>query len=372
MAVITIDLDATAWFPQDTSTTTSSLTACPMAGARHWQNVARDEMCIGTVTYPSTLTTADVDGVRERFRELLQPLRAALIDCDIVDYGGTPAIRTIAKYRPAKGFAMTYVGALTVPVAPYIIELSIQAVERGTTGVREALVTSELIQTAGISELEQLARNIIPIEWKFERYHPGSHADVSYLSSDDARYDEKYPDHPLSRVRRGMRRLERTFRVTVNDPEAPGLCATLRQPEVRPVRSDEVVRELGYCAFADAMLVEAARANGVIDVPLETRQKVADETIERSVQKTIEESRKRPAAEARHLFNQPWSEAEVTRTMAGIYDTVLGNWRHSPDPRWRDLATLAQANKDSVPKSRDATPAGCSVMSKNCVDGEIG
>src|SRR6516225_8610180 len=100
MATITIYLDATAWFRWQCPTVQSPLAALPMAGAVGWQNVTRDEMCIGDLTYPSSLASGDVTAIREVFRALLLPLHAALISCDLVEFDGFSGIRTLAKYRP--------------------------------------------------------------------------------------------------------------------------------------------------------------------------------------------------------------------------------------------------------------------------------
>jgi hypothetical protein len=270
-----------------------------------WQNVTRDEMSVAATAYPPLLATGDLTEVRELFRGLLLPLNGALIACDMIEFDGVSVIRTLAKYRPATGSAMTYVGALTVPVASHVIELSIRASERRITGVREALVVAAMSQTAGISEREQLARKVMPVEWKFERYHPGSRGDVAYLVSDDEKYDAEYPDHPLSRVRRSLRRIERTFRVTVDDADGRDRSVQLRQPDVRPMGAEEVIRELGFPAFADAMAVEAARKNGHTDVALEIRQKAADDLMTASLKKKWEESARKPATGAIDSFLEP-------------------------------------------------------------------
>jgi hypothetical protein len=102
------------------------------------------------------------------------------------------------------------------------------------TAILEALITHELMQTAGTSEEEQLKRGVIPIELKFERYRPGTRGDLAYLLSDDEKYDAAFPHHPLTRVRRWLRHIERTFRVgPVEEPPAqpaakPGLFGKLR------------------------------------------------------------------------------------------------------------------------------------------------
>jgi hypothetical protein len=108
---------------------------------------------------------------------------------------------------------MAYAASLTAPLANLVIELLISASEDHFTGVREALIISELSQTAGPSEQRQLAQNVIPIEWKFERYEPGTGEISRTYSATTNKYDARFPEHPLSRVRRWLRRQERAFEV---------------------------------------------------------------------------------------------------------------------------------------------------------------
>jgi hypothetical protein len=198
------------------------------------------------------------------------------------------------------------------------LELLITASEDNFTGVREAMVMRDLIQTAGISEREQLARNEIPIEWKFERYHPGTRGSWSYLISDDEQYDAAYPRHPLTRVRRWLRRIERTYRVVMiaepPEPPAPpppaksagesgGLWERLRKtlgpkepttlrltpaPEqkrpqnrihisplpLKPMTLEEMMRELGFDVASDAITAEAIKRTAASFPPLAERQKI--------------------------------------------------------------------------------------------------
>jgi hypothetical protein len=70
--------------------------------------------------------------------------------------------------------------------------------ETGTTGVREAVVTSELIN-AGKMTVSEFERS-----WAQDPYDPSYHGvdrSVLRFMSDDASYDGRFPDHPLSRIR---------------------------------------------------------------------------------------------------------------------------------------------------------------------------
>jgi hypothetical protein len=71
--------------------------------------------------------------------------------------------------------------------------------ERGMTGVREAVVTAELFQ-AGTLTLETYEHS-----WAQDPYEPayrGVDQSVLRFVSDDTIYDDRFSDHPLSKVRR--------------------------------------------------------------------------------------------------------------------------------------------------------------------------
>jgi hypothetical protein len=200
------------------------------------------------------------------------------------------------------------------------------------TGVREAMVVQELMQTAGPSERQQLANKIFPMEWKFERYEPGARGDLSFVISDDEKYDPRFPDHPLSSVRRLLRRVERTFRVMeapavtgaapdaaedrgklgsmvakVRDrfsqgtkghgigiaPPAEQLEIQLRQPEVKPMSAEELAGELGPQGAADALIIESLRRLGQPIPSLVERQKMCRERMAAELKKAVEQSQQR-------------------------------------------------------------------------------
>jgi len=71
--------------------------------------------------------------------------------------------------------------------------------EQGTTGVREAVVTADLMNQG------KLTIDGYKKYWCQDPYEPayrGADRSVLRSMSDDERYDEKFPEHPLSKVRR--------------------------------------------------------------------------------------------------------------------------------------------------------------------------
>lgn len=299
----------------------------------HWQTVACDDMKLqvteGQVPFPAV---SDLARVREFFCQVVARRKGALISCDPVQNSDPPLFRMVYKY-PAQGYAVTFEASLALPIGKVCLELLITASEDSFTGVRESLVIGELMKTAGASEREQLARNEIPTEWKFERYHPGTRAPWAYVISDDEQYDVAYPWHPLTRVRRWLRRIEKTYRVVIiaEPPETPpppssgesasepggplgGLSKTLdpkelttpdleRAPEKGPPRHqiqiktlpmklmnlEEVKSELGQEILSDALMAEAFKNLSLPFPPLADRQKTCRNFREAEIKKIFDE-----------------------------------------------------------------------------------
>jgi hypothetical protein len=181
---------------------------------------------------------------------------------------------------------MGFTASLIVPVASWLVELAIRGTEDDFTGVREGVITWELTQTAGPPERQQLAWSVMPIEWHFERYEPGTRADLAYCVSDDEKCDPRFPDHPLTRVRRWLRRQERVFRTIRQDAgsakgkaeagfgESEKLAIGLQPAPVTPMSPEEVVRELGSQVASDELLAAAWAKLGVPRQALPNRQKM--------------------------------------------------------------------------------------------------
>jgi hypothetical protein len=96
-----------------------------------------------------------------------------------------PVIRAIVKVAQ-EPIGMTYVGSYTFPFRDFSYVIKIQCEECGMTGIREAVLFARLHSTGEIT-LDASAGRI-----------------VGEFSFDEEKYDDEFPDHPLSRCRRGL------------------------------------------------------------------------------------------------------------------------------------------------------------------------
>ena len=113
----------------------------------------------------------------------------SLMQVDVVEAGienvaDLSVIRIIVKI-PQTPTGMTYLGSYTVPFQDFCYVVKIQCEERGMTGIRETDLLSKGL-ASGEVELDELGN--ITGDW----------------DPDNAVHDADFPDHPLSRCRRGL------------------------------------------------------------------------------------------------------------------------------------------------------------------------
>jgi hypothetical protein len=141
---------------------------------------------------------SDRVALQESFRGLAESRGAGLIEV-VVSTDGPMGPTASLIYKRLEKPAYVYTGMLIVSNARPSQVWTVVAVERGTTGVREAVIAGELID-AGKMTIEDYERS-----WAKDPYDPdyrGVDRSVLRFVSDDESYDERFPEHPLSRVRR--------------------------------------------------------------------------------------------------------------------------------------------------------------------------
>ncbi|WNI26105.1 hypothetical protein [Streptomyces sp. ITFR-16] len=113
-----------------------------------------------------------------------------LIEASVKKLGELPALRQILKLPlPDRPSGQAFIGSYTVPRAGCSTVVKVQAVERGMTGMREAVVMAEV----GPQDY-----------FRPHPYAPDVQGGLPFHDGDHARWDAEFPDHPLTRVRRTL------------------------------------------------------------------------------------------------------------------------------------------------------------------------
>lgn len=132
-----------------------------------------------------------------------EALSGAMIELSVRRIRGFESLVGVFKYRsPAPGhLGMYYVGIVWLPFETCTFQINFESLERGTTGAREAAVA--LIER--VPPPQEEPELLTSMEAFFER---ARNAKVQALPSDARTYDDAFPEHPLSKVRRMLTQFE--------------------------------------------------------------------------------------------------------------------------------------------------------------------
>ncbi|MGZ3147878.1 hypothetical protein ACVDFE_39025 [Lentzea chajnantorensis] len=189
-----------------------------------WLHGGGDRLALTVYDGPADLPVGldDLQGLRRELAVRYAPT-GCLVEAQVVRLGDVPALLQIAKVplgnRPGQAFGLS----LTVQGVNAHAVLSLVAEERGTTGVREGVLAAEI----------GFQRWVLP-----HPYAPQVQGRLPFHAGDDPRFDSRFPDHPLSRVRRLMHQLVSTARV---DPAFVAPPAPQLPPEVDAVFNSQLV-----------------------------------------------------------------------------------------------------------------------------------
>ncbi|WP_406448015.1 hypothetical protein OG782_04090 [Streptomyces sp. NBC_00876] len=154
-----------------------------------WANEHDDLLSLHFFALPPDLPAGLDDGPTLRNALTHHTARAGggLIEASVKKVGELPALRQILKLPlPDQPSGQAFIGSFTVPRAGCSTVVKIQTVERGMTGMREAVVLAKV----GPQEY-----------FRPHPYAPDVQGGLPFHVADHARWDAEFPDHPLTRVR---------------------------------------------------------------------------------------------------------------------------------------------------------------------------
>ncbi len=173
----------------------------PAEGMRIWRDVDGDVLTLGISSEPFPHADgADDIIVRRWCREFARSNNGGMIEACAVNGG----IKLILK--KLKMPAYVYSGMLITHVREVWFMWTVMAGERGTTGVREAVVAATLLRDGKLLPHEYEQR------WGQDPHEPayrGAARSLLRFMSDDESYDQQFPQHPLSKVRRTLATLSK-------------------------------------------------------------------------------------------------------------------------------------------------------------------
>jgi len=146
----------------------------------------------------------DLAALRDSIRVYANERGGGLISCDLLEEKGVPLIRIVEK-MPMQPHGMAYEGTLYVAGKDTTFIFRTVCLERGTTGARDNSVLA-ICFSQGVVQFDPKTKSMAG--WTRDPYDPGGVYPSMPNLSEDERYDSQFPDHPLSRCRRLLRKLE--------------------------------------------------------------------------------------------------------------------------------------------------------------------
>lgn len=152
---------------------------------------------------PDLPTMQDVDVLRNMYRSQVSEAQAGIVEAEIKTIGGFQAVRLIIKMSMGN-FGMFYLGSLTFPFENCSYVLKIEHSEQGATGVREAIIGNELMASGQVTITDDGFEG-----WAKDPYQADFKGGLLMNLSEAEKYDERFPDHPLSLVRKELDYMEK-------------------------------------------------------------------------------------------------------------------------------------------------------------------
>lgn len=151
---------------------------------------------------PSKEILNRLDEVRQDRKEKANAEGMCLLEHEVITTkSGLQAIRVIEK-KPMAPHGMAYNGSLTMLDIPFY-RVQVWCFEVGPTGLRDSVILNEFMAQGTLNpELEDWGG------WWIDPHNFGKQTPLMQNVAENAKYDSKFPNHPLSQVREYLRRIE--------------------------------------------------------------------------------------------------------------------------------------------------------------------
>jgi hypothetical protein len=180
-------------------------------GARMWSTPAGDGFGLTLFSLAPDIgaSLSSLDQLRSYYRNMAEPAGVGLVEVETRLLDRCPGIRTVMKVAQ-QPTGRTYLGMLTVPFRKFSYVLKIQCEERGFTGAREAVLLDRMMKSGEVV----LDQGGVLTGWADDPYDPHNRTPMVRNRGERPEYDTTFPEHPLSRARAMLGRVERTLQVS--------------------------------------------------------------------------------------------------------------------------------------------------------------
>ena len=147
--------------------------------------------------------TGEITQIRSFYRNFAELNNAAILQVDSMEKSGLHFLYQIMKTPQEEG-GTAYVGTITFPFRDYSYVIRVQCLEKSEIGFREAEILAEKVRdgTVSVNEQSQSLKG-----WSADPYNKTVVTRQMANISENSEYDVRFPDHPLSRLRRQLRHI---------------------------------------------------------------------------------------------------------------------------------------------------------------------
>ena len=159
----------------------------------------------------------DTAALRAHYRIEAAARDGAIVSVDLIHAAGLPIARVITKI-PARP-TYVYEGLLVVPLKDARFTLTLHTRELDTTGMREAAVSSFLLNIGWLpmpTGPKGPTGGVRLERWFFDPYDAFNDDRTICSVADDERLDDLFEKHPLSKLRRWLRTVAESLKVDVD------------------------------------------------------------------------------------------------------------------------------------------------------------
>ncbi len=159
--------------------------------------------------WPFDLT--DEQSAKAFFEQQCKSFSGAMIEMSIKTIGQFDVLQGIFKYRSPtpNSLGIYYVGIVWFPFKNFTFQINFESLEQGTTGIREALVIAQ----EGIPNNISFESEPLQVDTVEELFSAMRSTELKVIPSDDRKWDDVLPEHPLSKVRAYLDAFMRTVRI---------------------------------------------------------------------------------------------------------------------------------------------------------------
>jgi hypothetical protein len=171
-----------------------------------WYNNSGDKLSLNFFSKKPDLLEeiTDIHSLRNMYRNMITQANGAIVEIDKEYINSLLVLKTIFKFAQDPS-GLAYLASYTIPRKSFSFVLKLQCHEHGITGMRESVILDEAI-AKGLVEVATKKG------WFFDPYDPDFQAPLLSNIADKEEYDVRFPNHPLSRVRKYLKMIKESVK----------------------------------------------------------------------------------------------------------------------------------------------------------------